>query len=144
MSEFQLVFKSDIRYAQKLLKEAGQLEEQQELVTALRQGAELVENDTKRRIPVRTGRARNSIRSRASKTRAVVVGGKKAVKYYGWLDFGSRTPRKGNPRSVGPWSGSGIGPFRGRFIYQALDANRAQVNALIANAISRALNRIDK
>lgn len=78
-------------------------------------------------VPSKSGRARGSIRSGMSGNNGYVAGGKKAVPYYGWLDFGARQPKTGNPRSRGPWAGSGAGPKGGRFIYRAIDRNRAEI-----------------
>lgn len=83
--------------------------------------------DARARVPERSGRARKSIRAGVSGNNAYVAGGKAKVPYYGWLDFGSRTPKQGQPRSVGPWRRSGRGPKSGRFIYPAIDANRERI-----------------
>lgn len=71
----------------------------------------------------RTGRARGSIRAGADGKGPYLAGGKKAVPYYAWLEFGSRTPVRGHPRSYGPWFRSGAGPKGGRFIYPAIRKN---------------------
>ncbi len=89
--------------------------------------AEVVARDARTRVPVVSGKAQGSIKAGAQGKGAYVQGGKKAVPYYGWLDFGSRNPISGRPRSVGPWARSGKGPHRGRFIYAALTANRGEV-----------------
>jgi hypothetical protein len=89
--------------------------------------AELVARDARSRVPEVSGAAKGSIKAGAQGKGAYVQGGKKTVPYYGWLDFGSRTPISGRPRSVGPWSKSGKGPRRGRFIYAALADNRGEV-----------------
>ena len=47
-------------------------------------------------VPKKSGRAAGSIRAGVSGNNAYVAGGKASVPYYGWLDFGSRTPKKGN------------------------------------------------
>jgi HK97 gp10 family phage protein len=94
---------------------------------ALLTAAEIVAAEARSRVPARTGRARGSIKAGASGNRAYVAGGKRSVDYYGWLDFGGRTPRQGQQRRVGPWARSGRGPEQGRFIYPALEASRADV-----------------
>jgi hypothetical protein len=123
------------------LRRAG--EDLGDLRDGLRAAADVVARDARSRVPVRSGRARDSVRATAGGNRAYVVGGRATVPYYGWLDFGSRRPRAGRPRSVGPWAGSGQGPDRGRFIYAALDANERQVVDLISEAVNEALNRLD-
>jgi hypothetical protein len=100
--------------------------------------AEVVATDARQRVPSKSGRARGSIRAGADNKGPYVAGGKKAVPYYGWLDFGSRKPVKGNPRSEGPWSKSGPGPARGRFIYAAIDANEDEILDAAVAAFTKA------
>lgn len=119
---------------------AGQVEQRKELAVGLKAAAEVVARDAQGRVPSRTGRARSAIRATSGGNRAFVVGGKAAVPYYGWLDFGGRVPRTGNARSVGPWSGAGKGPAKGRFIYPAFDDRQMQVAALVETAVSKALD----
>jgi HK97 gp10 family phage protein len=122
------------------LKAIDAMDERKELRVALKAAAEVVAQDAQRRTPVRSGRARGSIRAGVTTKGAYVAGGKKSVPYYGWLDFGSRSPRSGNPRSVGPWRGSGTGPKEGRFIYPALRSKYDEVVRLSAAAVERAIN----
>ena len=103
--------------------------------------AELVARDARRRVPDVSGRARASIKAGATQKGSYVQGGKKTVPYYGWLDFGSRTPVAGNPRSVGPWKGSGAGPAQGRFIYPALGDNRREVEVRTRKVVKVARKR---
>lgn len=104
--------------------------------------ARRVADDARGRVPQKSGRAAASIRGGVSGNNAYVAGGKKAVPYYGWLDFGSRRPVKGNPRSQGPWSGSGRGPKGGRFIYPAIAANREDIAKQAAEAIDNIIERV--
>ena len=97
-----------------------------------------VAKDAASKVPKRSGRAASSIRGGMSGNTGYVAGGKKAVPYYAWLDFGSRTPRAGNPRSVGPWAKSGTGPKGGRFIYPAIDENRHMIHARAVAAMEAA------
>ena len=94
--------------------------------------------DAQRRVPERSGRAKGSIRAGVSGNNAYVAGGRKSVPYYGWLDFGGRTPRSGRPRSVGPWKGSGPGPERGRFIYPTIVRNRREIEQKAQQAFDKA------
>lgn len=125
------------------LKRAEQMDDLKELRVGLKKAADVVAQDARGRVPVgATGRARGSVRATAGGNRAFVVGGKAKVPYYGFLDFGSRNPKDGRPRSVGPWVKSGKGPHKGRFIYPALDAKEHQVVELVSKAVSDALNKL--
>lgn len=119
------------------------MDDLKELRAGLKAAADVVAQDAKRRVPSRSGAARGSLRATAGGNRAFVVGGKARVPYYGWLDFGTRNPRSGQPRSVGPWAGSGTGPSKGRFIYAAIDARERDVARLVEEAVSAALRRFD-
>jgi phage gpG-like protein len=123
------------------LKRVDNLDAGNDLRDGLKHAADVVARDAQGRIPSRTGRARGSVRATAGGNRAFVVGGKANVPYYGWLDFGGRTPKTGNARSVGPWAGAGGGPSEGRFIYPALDARERQVTEAIADSVSKALRQ---
>lgn len=117
------------------------VEASNDLRDGLKRAANEVAQEAKGRVPSRTGRTASSIRATAGGNRAYVVGGRAAIPHYGWLDFGGRTPRLGNPRSVGPWAGSGTGPAKGRFIFPALDAKERQVVSLVEHAVSEALRK---
>lgn len=100
--------------------------------------AKEVANEAKTLVPRRSGVASDSIRAGVSGNNAYVAGGKKAVPYYGWLDFGSRTPKRGNPRSRGPWAKSGKGPKGGRFIYPTIERNRPEILRKAQKAFDKA------
>lgn len=123
------------------LARAEQIDTRNELRDGLKRAADEVAQEAKRRIPRRSGRTASSVRATAGGNRAYVVGGRATVPHYGWLDFGSRRPNTGNPRSVGPWSGSGKGPDGGRFIYPALDDREGQVVRLVTHAVSEVLRK---
>lgn len=125
----------DLRALRKALREADP-ELQKKLRVALKHAAEVVAENARSRVPVVKGKAKGSIRATSNASGAFVIGGKKTVKYYGWLDFGSRTPRIGLPRSVGPWTHSGQGPKSGRFIYPAFKDKFGEVLHLVDTAIS--------
>lgn len=84
------------------------------------------------------GHARDDIRAGVSGNTAYVAGGKKSRPYYGWLDFGSRTPVSGRPRSVGPWKRSGKGPKGGRFIYKAIARQAKNIERRAVAAFEKA------
>jgi HK97 gp10 family phage protein len=130
-----------LRELRQALTRLEKMEDRNELRDGLKAAAHIVARDAKSRVPSRTGKAAGSIRAVAAGNKAYVVGGKKTVPYYGWLDFGSRNPTTGNARSVGPWSGSGTGPRDGRFIYPAFEAKRRQVAEAVSDAVARVIRR---
>lgn len=125
------------------LRRAERVDELRQLRDGLRDAADIVATEARSRVPVRSGAARDSIRGTAGGNRAFVVGGRARVPYYGWLDFGSRQPQRGNPRSVGPWAGSGTGPRQGRFIYAAIEAKDHQIAEAVEEAVTAALRSLD-
>lgn len=91
-------------------------ESQKQIRVALNSVAEGVAAGAARRVPVRSGKARASLRAQSSQREARVIGGSKKVPYYGWLEFGGKVgPGKGAHRRY--VSG-------GRYIYPAYAANR--------------------
>lgn len=131
-----------LKEVQAALKEIGDLDTQKEVRVALKTGAEVIAADARSRVPIRSGKAAGSIRAGAEGVRAYVAGGKASVRYYGWLDFGSRTPRDGNTRKEGPWRGSGTGPAKGRFIYPAIAAKEQQVTDSVGDAVGAVIKRV--
>lgn len=129
---------SELRRALRRVEDADALAEVRE---ALRSGARRAADNAQGRVPVKSGRARASIRSTVAGNRAFVVGGKRRVPYYGWLDFGSRNPRTRQSRRIGPWTRSGAGPQGGRFLYPAIDATRAAVARDVADALTEVIRR---
>lgn len=80
-------------------------------------------------IPVKTGRARASLKARSNQRSArVAVGGTKAP-YYPWLDFGGEGRRRHKPPAR---------PFikKGRYLYPGLDARRDEVTAIMARGMT--------
>lgn len=124
------------------LKTIGDMASQKEIKVALKRSAEIVAADARRRVPSKSGRAAGSITAGTSGASAYVKGGKASVKYYGWLDFGSRTPRHGNSRAEGPWRGSGTGPTKGRFLYPAIAAKEQEVGAQLEAAVNDVIKRV--
>lgn len=98
-----------------------------------------IARETAQRVPIgATGRAAGSVRASVSGTNAAIRAGKADVPYYGWLDFGSRTPQQGNPRSVGPWKRSGPGPQGGRYIYPTIRRNQREIKEKAEEAFEKA------
>jgi hypothetical protein len=123
------------------LRELGQVEDAKEFQQGLKDAAGIVAREAKLRANTFSFRASDTIRAGSSGRNAYVAGGKGSLPWYGWADFGSRIPVRGNPRSRGPWSGSGRGPARGRFIYPAFDATEREVAEKVADAIDVAAQR---
>jgi hypothetical protein len=108
------------------------------LKAELKDVAEDVLHDAQNDMPVKSARALQSMKAGADVKGPYVSGGKRSVPYYGWLDFGSRTPIRGRPRSVGPWKGSGAGPKKGRFLFPAIDRNRENITRRAVAAFQKA------
>lgn len=107
-------------------------ESQKQLRVVLNSVAETVAAGAARRVPVRTGRARASLRAQSSQREARVSGGSKKAPYYGWLDFGGRIGRNKSVRR----------PFvqSGRYIYPTMNANRDGITTALEaglNALAR-------
>ena len=131
-----------LKEARRDLGKLGDPDSLAEFKAGLKSAAAVVADDAKGRVPSRSGRAAASIRPTISGARAFVIGGRASVPYYGWLDFGTRTPRRGNPRSRGPWAGTGAGPAKGRFLYPALEAQWPRVTGIAEEALGRAIARL--
>lgn len=115
------------------------MESSNDLRGGLKAAAEIGASDARSKAAGFSSRAAQTIRATSSGNRAYIVGGKAVRPWYAWADFGSRTPRRGNSRSVGPWKGSGKGPEKGRFIYPAIDDQEPQIVAAIELAVFHAL-----
>jgi hypothetical protein len=123
------------------LRQMGDADKLVEVRDALKVAAGIAAADARGRVPSRSGTAAGSIRPLAGGNTAYVAGGTAGVPYYGWLDFGSRRPVRGNPRSRGPWAGSGKGPHKGRFIYPAIDARSADISEAVGGGIDKLIRK---
>ncbi|MFM2078090.1 MAG: hypothetical protein RJA49_1980 [Actinomycetota bacterium] len=132
-----------LRELRRDLKAASNVAGSKELRKGLRDATSIVAVDARNRASAFSRRAASSIAAGVAADRGYVAGGRKSIGWYGWADFGSRTPRRGNPRSKGPWAGSGKGPPRGRFIYAAIDAKETEVVAAIRGAVDDLLRNHD-
>lgn len=106
-------------------------ESQKKIRVALNDVADTVAAGASRRVPVRTGKARASLRAQSSQREARVMGGSKKVPYYGWLEFGGTVGRVG----------AGGGAHRryvagGRYIYPAYAANREPIYKAVEQAMA--------
>lgn len=96
-----------------------------ELGQAGKSAADIVARTAKSKVPVLTGKARDSVRAVVSQGGGGVRGGGASVPYYGFLDFGNKIKK-----------GGGVGrgdtqprPFvpGGRYIYPALEEKAGEV-----------------
>jgi hypothetical protein len=140
---------TDLRVDQAALKSLQQTlrklepETQKNLKRELKEVAQIVATGAKSKVPSRTGRAAGSIRAGSTLKGSYVQGGKASVPYYGWLDFGGRTPTVGFIRGGrGPWTKSGIVGKHGRFIYVALDENRDEITKHVRTAVNKAIDQL--
>ena len=86
------------------------------------------------------GRAARSIRAQLDtrgQTKVLVIGGKKVLPYYGWLDFG------GELKAVGRRRNTQMRPIkkRGRYLYPAIDANRDRSIQAASRAVDDVLTK---
>ena len=131
-----------------------------ELKRRLKKVADTVAADARGRVPYgpdRGGHARDTIKGGSTATSAYVQGGKAENPYYGWLDFGRRTPNGGafsagrsgraaqiranSGIRVGPWANSGTGPRGGRFIYPAIEDNSKKLIQEVGAALDATLKK---
>lgn len=102
---------------------------------------ERLADEIRSKIDSVSGDAAASIRAGVSGNNAYIAGGKRSVPYFGWLDFGSRNPNVGAPRSVGPWAHSGRGPDRGRYFLPVIDRNRDRIADEALDAMNAAIQK---
>lgn len=139
------VVKVDVKGIAELAKAFRELEDiegSKDLREGLKAAAKIVSEEAKLRANAFSFRAADAIRPGSSSAAAYVVGGKKALPWYGWADFGSRNPVSGQPRSVGPWAHSGKGPKGGRFIYPAIVFKEDEIEDAVGDAIDVATKRL--
>lgn len=125
------------------LKAVGDIEGLAQLRDGLKAAAEIGASEARSLASVFSDRAAQTIRPTAGGNKAYIAGGKASLPWYGWADFGSRTPISGAPRSVGPWAHSGRGPRHGRFIYEAIDRESERIADAVRDGVDRALDRHD-
>jgi hypothetical protein len=102
--------------------------------------AEKVVDDARSRMPQKSGDAAAGVIAKATSTGPSIVE-KREPAYLRWLDFGSYEPVTGNPRKVGPWHGSGVGPKGGRFVYPAVKENMRGIYKACLTAVDKAAER---
>jgi hypothetical protein len=91
----------------------------------MRKVGDKVADRAREKVPVKTGRARDSIRSGVSGANAYVAEGKKSVPYAGWLDFGGVLKPVGKRKNT-------ITRERikgGRFLYPTINEMHGEIEA---------------
>lgn len=130
MAEVEIVVKGLDRYQASLSR--ARLESTRQLDLLTDRAAQLLRDDTARRVPRgRSGAARASVRVvGGAGTSQVVAGGHKAP-YYGWLDFGGVAGRNGARR---PYN------RRGRYLLRALFSLDSRLQAETEDALGRVMD----
>lgn len=122
-----------------------------ELGKELRKGfnevADVIVADTRRRVPVRTGKARASVKVASTQTAAAVAWGGRKAPYYPWLEFGGTVGRgrvsAGNKQRAGGRFGDVAGSVKrtwkpgGRYLYPSIKANRDEMLDVLDDVIVR-------
>jgi len=127
MSTIDPIRVSGLREFQRALKQMDG-ESQKQLRVVLNQAAETVAAGAARRVPTRSGKARQSLRAQSSQREDRVMGGSKKVPYYAWLDFGGRIGRNKAQRR----------PFvkAGRYMYPTFAANRDTIYTALQKGLA--------
>lgn len=93
----------------------------------LNDAIEVVAEDTRRRVPSKSGRAKASVKTQSSQREARLKAGGAKVQYFPWLDYGGNVGRN---RSVKR-------PFKkeGRYVFPAYRRNRDDVLEMLDKGI---------
>lgn len=94
---------------------------------ALNEAGEIVVQWVKPKVPVDSGAAADSVKTRSTRTSARVTGGTTKVPYFAWLDYGGRVGRN---RSV-----KREFKAEGRYIYPGYYANVEKIEAKLREAL---------
>lgn len=100
------------------------------LRVAFNEAGQTIVTEARSRVPVKSGRAKASVKARATQTAFRIVGGSNKVPYYPWLDFGGTIrPRNTIHR-----------PFLkdGRYIYAAYFKHRDELATNLEEALLNA------
>jgi hypothetical protein len=103
----------------------------QELLPAARK----VQDDIRSRVPMQSGKARGSVRARASQRGASIAVGGNSAPYYPWLDFGGSTGKGHKPGVSGSGSVKRDMPKGGRYLYPAIAANEDMLEKAATDAV---------
>lgn len=131
-------------YAQAL--KAIDKDQAKELRNGLRRIAKQITDEIRPKVPRgKTGRARRSVKPRASEGGAGVAFGGKTAPYYPWLDFGG-TVGRGHRRGA-PYSGSIERTYKGppygsgRYVYPTIEANLEEIKEAADDVIVTLVRR---
>jgi hypothetical protein len=110
---------------------------QKELRTDLLEVGKAVAADAQSEMPVRTGRAKGSVKAGMSGNNAYVQGGKTTVPYFGWLDFGGVLRPTGGRRNTITREVL----KKGRYLYPAIDRNADRIKQGAEDAVEKAIRK---
>lgn len=115
----------EFQRALKLLEDGAQ----KKLKTVLNEAADIVADEARRHVPVRSGQARATMRAASQQRYAIVSAGGRKVPYYAWLDFGGNTGRNGSAHR----------PFlrRGRYMYPAYFKLHDDIITTLSDGLAR-------
>lgn len=119
-----------LREVQKALKDLDG-ESQKELRLTLNEAAGIVVRGAQRRVPVRTGVARASIRATSGQREARVSAGGRRAAYFPWLDYGGRVGRNN--------SASRTFIKGGRYVYPAYSDEYTNIRRLLEKRLTTLL-----
>ena len=96
---------------------------------AMNDAADVVIDYAKPRVPMRTGKARRSIKARSTTKLVRVSGGGKRASYFPWLEFGGRVGRKNSVHRTRR--------KHGRYLYQGYYATRDDFEHILRKSLRR-------
>lgn len=129
------------RELRQLLKQTGDKDLPKGLAKANKAAAQTVAENAARRVPVRTGRTRASVRALGGQREGKVRGGTAAIVHYGWLDFGGRRRLRNGRKEAVP--SRRVLPS-GRYIYPALYETRDKVADTYEREVGALLAKIGR
>ena len=96
---------------------------------AINEATGIVVQEAARRVPVRTGKAKASVKAMSTRTASRIAGGSNRVPYFAWLDFGGRTGRRKSVQRA----------FlkEGRYLYAAYFDKRDEFDETLSRALLR-------
>lgn len=91
--------------------------------------AEVVVDETRRRLPIQSGDLRSSVRAVSEQRSARVVMGSASVPYAGWVDFGGNRPH--------------FRPFarHGRYLFPVVDDLRGAIDSRTNDMVNRLITK---
>lgn len=107
-----------------------------ELRQAAKQASQVVADEAERRVPVRSGRLRQSIRAAATTRGGVVKAGGARVPYAGWIEYGGTIKFKSRQGGI-----HRPRLKRGRYIRPAAEAKQLQIIATFELHVKEATHK---